>query len=92
MKYWQPPTWFRDASTQSMKFFKGGELEEVALMTELEAEIVIPWRAYHTLKQWIIENDADGVIKTDRTEDLKIIHRLLDVVETQSLQGSAKSE
>ena len=84
MKSFVRAQWFRDA-TGTMKFFKGGELEEAALMTEIPADIVIPWRDFYLLKQWMIENEVDGVVKTDRNEDLKIIHRLLDVVENQSL-------
>ena len=91
MKDFVRAQWFRDG-TGDMKFFKGGELESGALMTEIPADIVIPWRDYYLLKQWMIENEVDGVVKTDRNEDLKIIHRLLDVVENQSLKGSVNNE
>lgn len=89
MKNWVRAQWFRDG-TGTMKFFKGGDLEEGALMTEIPADIVIPWRDFYLLKQWMIENEVDGVVKTDRNEDLKIIHRTLDII--QSLSEKAKEE
>jgi len=89
MRSWVNAQWFRDASG-SMKFFKGGELDEGALMTEIPADIVIPWRAYYLLKEWMIENDADRIVHTNRDEDLKIIHRTLDII--QSLSEKARKE
>lgn len=56
--------------------------EEMARGGELDAPIcVIPREAYDELKDWMADNDPHGVIRTDRKEDLKIIHRLLDVQE-----------
>ena len=46
-----------------------------------DPKIVIPRHLYEDLKDWMVKNDPHGVIRTDRKEDLKIIHRLIDVHE-----------
>ena len=68
-------------------YFPGGELESGALDTEKACKeagielIIIPWRAYMGLKDWMLENDRDRVVISNREEDLKVIHRLLDIQE-----------
>ena len=42
--------------------------------------IVIPWRVYKYDLLPYIEKHERGVLRTDRDEDLKIIHRLLDIL------------
>lgn len=48
-------------------------------------DIVIDRIAYFHLLDWIKENERN-IVKTDRTEDLKIIHRLFDIIEKRQIQ------
>lgn len=80
MKYWQKPFWRRDIPNRRLCFYPGGMGEEGALIDD-DLFTCIPFDAYEHLKQWMKENDPYGVIRTDRVEDLKIIHRLLDLME-----------
>jgi len=83
------PRWYRTVFGD-MVWFPGGnipvgivggqELED--FMEENDMEWVkLPWRAYALLKDWMLENDQDRIIVSNREEDLKVIHRLLDIQE-----------
>ena len=77
-KMWCKSFWYKDYARDGLCFKYGGYLEEGEI---IEPDLVLPAMAYVELKQWMIENDADGVIRTDRKEDLKLIHRLVDIIE-----------
>ena len=80
-KVWFKPRWFRDVSRDCLTFVRGGLWEEGSEIKDEDC-IRIPTEAYLYLREWMIENDV-GVVKTDRTEDLKIIHRLIDLLEVK---------
>jgi hypothetical protein len=63
---------------------KAGEYEVGSMTEPKDIEIEIPRYAYEQLKQWMVLNDPDGVIRTDRREDLKIIHQILDIMEKEA--------
>jgi len=54
---------------------------EGAAMDEINEKVVIPRDDYENLKQWMKDNDPYGTFQTNRKEDLKIIHRLMDIQE-----------
>jgi len=64
---------------QCLEYYPDEYVEEGALIGE--PAIRIPMDAYWRLKEWMLENDPDRILRTDREEDLKIIHRLLDVLD-----------
>ena len=78
MKMYHEFFWYRDFARDSLCYKQGGYHEEGMAV---KPDLVLPMEAYLELKQWMIENDADGVIRTDRKEDLKLIHRLVDIIE-----------
>ena len=78
-----PDLWTFDPHTACLVFFRRQYVEESELYDpkkQPKPDIVIDRYAYHDLLDWIKEHERD-IVKTDRTEDLKIIHRLLDVLE-----------
>ena len=87
--YWWPGGWIR-GDMGELRFYRAQEMKEGAWSNDVEPDIVIGWRDYYLLKRWMIENDKDSIVHTNRDEDLKVIHRLLDIV--QSLSGKAKGE
>ena len=84
-----PPThgWVYVPSTDSYCFFKFPE--EGAFLPD-DPIVAIGRRQYEMLKDWMVDNDPHGVIRTDRKEDLKIIHKTLDII--QSLSEKAREE
>jgi len=54
---------------------------EGATDDEIVEKVVIPRDDYEDLKVWMRDNDPFGQFLTDRKEDLKIIHKLLDIQE-----------
>ncbi len=87
-EFWWKGGWIRDAMG-NLRFFKAQMMTEGAWASDQEADIMVDWRAYCLLKEWMIENDMDRIVHTNRDEDLKIIHRTLDIV--QSLSEKAKT-
>ena len=86
MRHWEP-YWVFLPRYQQYWFIRNeppeGEYES-------EPDIRMDRIAYDFLKRWMVENDPHGVIRTDRREDLKIIHKTLDII--QSLSEKAKKE
>jgi len=86
MKEYVNPQWMRNAF-HDLIYFPGGDLEVGAFDTEEACKeagielIRIPWRAYMILKEWMLIHDPDRVVVSNREEDLKLIHRLLDIQE-----------
>ena len=85
-----PPThgWVYVPATDSYCFFKFPEGEGAFIADE--PIVALSRRQYEMLKNWMVDNNPHGVIRTDRKEDLKIIHKTLDII--QSLSESAKKE
>jgi hypothetical protein len=81
------PIWHRDVRTGALCFYKGGFIEESELLEAREPNIVIPWRAYNSLVQYI-EKSERGVLRTDRDEDVKIIHELIDIIKKMAGNSS----
>jgi hypothetical protein len=88
MKEYCKPQWFRN-SVHDLIYFPGGELEAGLLDTEEACKaagielVVVPWRAYTDLKEWMLKHDPDRIVASNRDEDLKLINRLVDIIEKQ---------
>jgi len=76
------PEWMYD-NFHNVVYFEGGFFEE-SVLYDLEKgpkpSIIIPYRTYRELVAFVTKHEK-GIIKTDREEDLKIIHKLLDLLE-----------
>jgi hypothetical protein len=81
-KEYVKPAWYKDVSRQQICYFAGG-MYEIGTLIEDKPEIIINRLAYEELLDFIRKNEH-GILSTDRTEDLKIIHRLLDVLEREA--------
>ena len=73
--------WFFDAPIGSLCYMEGG-YHEPGTIWKKKPSIVIPRGAYFDLLDYLREHEK-GVVKTDRVEDLKITHRLLDLLEKE---------
>ena len=82
MKRWYEGGWHRNPMRDSMVYCPPQEYEEGQIGEQVTIEI--PRREYWQLKEWMVKNDADGVIRTDRKEDLEIIHKTLDIISNYS--------
>jgi hypothetical protein len=73
--------WHNDIMRNAKIYLPSGEYDEFANieLNKIEGAISIPRYAYEQLLGFIREHEI-GVLKTDREEDLKIIHRLLDIL------------
>jgi hypothetical protein len=82
MKRYFEGGWFKDIMRQSYNYLPPGEYEEFANLDlgSIQGAISIPKYAYEVLLDYIQKHEI-GVLKTDRAEDLKIIHRLIDVIQ-----------
>jgi hypothetical protein len=81
--------WIYNPSNGALEFYAYQWIDEQDLYDatkQPKPNIVIHRAAYLDLLDWIKENERD-IVKTDRSEDLKIIHRLLDILE----KGGSKS-
>ena len=76
MKDWWQGGWMHEP-IRGLCYWRPQQLEEG--MEAPPPDIVIPDKAYYHLKEWLKEHEHH-IVKTDRTEDLKIIHRLLDIM------------
>ena len=76
--------WYYDVRRQLYCYVKIPD-EDAVFADAIEPEATLTRYAYDDLKNWMAENDPHGVIRTDRKEDLKIIHRLLDVIEKREI-------
>lgn len=77
--------WWQDPLTNSLAYYRAGLYEEGE---EQEPTLRVPLRSLPKLVQWLDEN---GYIKPRldaqlREEDLKITHRLLDLLELRGEQ------
>ncbi|MFC1924258.1 hypothetical protein ACFLXA_02710 [Chloroflexota bacterium] len=77
------PRWYQSESHDEWWHFKGGWKEPCTQITDDDIDIRIPSMYLHGLIKAL---DEQGYIKPRlderlRTEDLKITHRLLDVIE-----------
>ena len=78
-----PATWYRDVAIDCLVYFERQYVEEKDLVDpekQPKPSIIISRFAYYDLLDWLKKNERN-IIKTDRTEDLKILHRLLDIME-----------
>lgn len=80
MKYLRKAHWYKNLMSQCLEYYPEAYVEE-GTMDKEEPAVRIPMPAYWKLKEWMLENDPDRILRTDREEDLKIIHRLLDIME-----------
>lgn len=83
MAEYYSPQWMKLHNKPAIALFKGGIKEEGGLSTEEDYYIVIPSNHIPSLVAFLNEN---GYIKQyitpeNRNEDIKIIHRLLDLAE-----------
>jgi hypothetical protein len=80
-KYSNQGFWFYEVSRRAYGYIPPGEYEAGAF---LDASKWLDWHEYQDLLTYMKENERDGLLRTDRTEDLKIIHRLLDILEPEA--------
>jgi hypothetical protein len=81
-----PATWYFDGSTNCLVYYERQYIEEQDLLdpkTAPKPTIIISHHAYQDLLDWIKKNERN-IVKTDRTEDLKILHRFLDILEKKT--------
>ena len=71
--------WEYDVPTASVRLYVIEDEQMARSTTAIEPRIIIPRNDYEDLKEWMKDNDPFGQFVTDRKEDLKIIHRLIDV-------------
>ena len=81
---WFEGGWFREPSMLGLIHIQAGYYPEIPpniheLVDSGQAQI-LDYRAYRDLLDYIRKNET-GILQTDRTEDLKIINRLLDIVQ-----------
>ena len=91
-KRWFKPEWYRDIARQQIMYFEGGSFEEGELL-DLEKtppRIIMSRMAYEDLLDFIRKNEK-GILSTDREEDLKIIHRLCDILQKSVELGNKES-
>ena len=69
--------WFYDVRRQALILHRY-ETEDTR---EPEEKLVLPIDDYEDLKEFMKNDDPFGQFVTDRSDDLKIIHRLLDIQE-----------
>ena len=75
---WYPAfQWVHEVARQSIVLYEIPY--EGATYEELKEKVVMSREDYEDLKEWMKENDPYGQFHTDRKEDLKIIHKLLDI-------------
>ncbi len=70
--------WYYSAQHRSYVYQPPGDYDEGDMIGPtkwLEIE------EYQALLKYVKENERDGLLRTDRTEDLKIIHRLIDTMQ-----------
>ena len=82
-KQYHEPFWVWMPSKQSMCFYEGGWIEESDMFDtdkQPKPTITLSRMHYDLLKEYVQKHEK-GIFKTDRVEDLKIIHRLLDLMD-----------
>jgi len=83
-KVWYEGGWIRD-NIGNLRLYRAQEIETASSIYDIEPDVLITWRDYIMLRNWILENDKDGIVHSDRDEDLKIIHRLIDFMEKKKI-------
>lgn len=77
------PKWVWNPSFRVLEFYRQQMVDEDDLYNpkkQPKPDIVIGRYEYMDLLKFIEANEK-GVVRTDRKEDLKLIHRLLDLLE-----------
>ena len=81
-KTWFNGDWFIDAPSGSIRHVEAGEYEDYKRFEHEDCDIIIDRRDINTLIDFLFKN---GYIKPqlgeNRTEDIKLINRLIDVIE-----------
>lgn len=73
------PTWDRHYPGGGVAYYRGGLFE---VGEPREPDIIVDRLAYHLLLDYIRKHEK-GVLTTDREEDLKIIHKCLDIIKVK---------
>ena len=75
------PKWIVVQETASLAHFKGGEVDIGERLTKDDFDIIIPLHYVPELVQFLTEKGyiTPQMSKESREEDIKIIHRLLDL-------------
>jgi len=82
-KYYSVPKWCFSQSEDGLLHFRGGERERMAPIDKNDIDVIIPEQYLHELGLFLYEQ---GYIRPQmnnesRAEDLKIVSRLLDILE-----------
>lgn len=85
--------WFFEVSTRALSYIPHQWIDEDKQFEKpnsgegtLQIPLTIPYVAYESLLDYIAKNEK-GVLRTDRDEDLKLIHRLLDIL-NKAIEGT----
>jgi hypothetical protein len=81
-KFYFEGGWSRRIATRTIVYIPPGQYEEGSSIEpdKMSGYKELQQHEYEALLKFIRENEK-GVLSTDRTEDLKVIHRLIDVLE-----------
>ncbi len=84
------PRWFSDNMRSGISYWPGGEGEPGTQYDHKKCTF-IPMSALHTLLPFLFNNGYLNTFltTTSREDDLKVSHRLLDVIEKQLNQSSS---
>ncbi len=80
---WYPGGWQKRGYMGEVWFIPAGNYEIGALFygdDVPKGTVKLSGREYYMLKEFIAHEDPNGIIHTDRSEDLKIIHKLMDIL------------
>lgn len=77
---WYNGGWHRNLATRTIVYIPAGYYEFGTAYGKIEGAVQINDIMYQQLLDFVEKNEK-GILRTDREDDLKIIHRLLDVLE-----------
>jgi hypothetical protein len=74
--------WHRQIATRMLVYIPAGNYPYGTVIDKVEGVTQINQIMYEQLLDFVRKNEH-GVLETDRTEDLKLINRLLNIIEKQ---------
>jgi hypothetical protein len=75
--------WYYSIQHRAYAFQPPGDYDEGEM---IEPTKWLDREEYESLVRYVKENERDGLLRTDRTEDLKIVHRLIDVLQKKEFK------
>lgn len=86
---WVPPQWMMDHMTGRIMFWRGGNIEPGSLDFDYDNCIILERRAMMDLIPFLKQHGfLTGLIEHhSRDDDIKIIHRLIDVIQGKKTEA-----